>query len=112
MMTDVAADLATLRDMKYLTPREAAAVKGVEAELARLTQELERWERKQIRPQEIVERLQAAERALAETREALRDIADYGISRPPVSGWSNVVSADVVEIARRALAASAPQERA
>ena len=32
-------DLAVLRDMKYLTPRKPAAVKGVEAELARHTRE-------------------------------------------------------------------------
>jgi hypothetical protein len=42
-------------------------------ECVRLEAEVERWERQQIRPQEIIDRLLAAERQLEQTREALRD---------------------------------------
>jgi hypothetical protein len=46
---------------------------------------------------------EVAEARIAKLEAALREIASYGISRP-MPGWDQVVSADVVKIARAALA--------
>jgi hypothetical protein len=76
---------ATRKDLPEIAARETTALADRVAvalavlaqpcqECGRLEAEVERWERQQIRPQEIIDRLLAAERQLEQTRAALRPL--------------------------------------